>query len=80
MKASGRIEYQLRLGLFSWPKGSSPPATTMFDPSTACTESATAFTMSRYVLALTGLISRLRFGSFQTSKTCSAGAPTVRPS
>ena len=39
----------------------------------------TALTMPRYALALTGFRSRLRFGSFQTWKTCSAGTPMREP-
>jgi hypothetical protein len=47
MNASGATEYHFCFLLFVWPKGSSAPATTMFDGSTACTESATAFTIAR---------------------------------
>src|SRR5437660_8686746 len=66
MKANGATAYHSRFLLFGWPYGSTPPATTRFAGSTACTASATAFTMSRYLLALTGLMYRLRFGSFHT--------------
>ena len=49
----------------------------MFARSTPCTALAKAFTIPRYALALTGARSRLRFGSFQTWNTCSAGRPYV---
>src|SRR5881398_1394449 len=68
MKDSGATAYHSWF-LLGWPYGSSPPATTRFAGSTACTASPTAFTMSRYLLALTGLMSRLRLGSFQTWNT-----------
>src|SRR5690242_5237699 len=79
MNASGDTECHLCFLLFGWANGSSPPATTMFVGSTACTASATALTIARYVLPVTGFRSRLRLGSFHTWNTCSAGTPGVRP-
>ena len=46
MKASGATEYHFCFLLFGWPNGSSAPATTRFDGSTACTASATALTIA----------------------------------
>ena len=77
MKASGATEYHFCFLLFGCPNGSSAPATTRFAPSTLWTAVANELTIARYALALTGPRSRLRFGSFQTWKTCSAGSPFV---
>ncbi len=80
MNASGATEYHFCFLLFGCPNGSSAPATTRFVGSTAWTASATALTIARYVLALTGFRSRLLFTSFQTWNTCSAGTPGMLPS
>ncbi len=80
MKAMGVVEYHFCFLLGGCPNGSRPPATTRLFASTACTESATALTMSRYTAGSTGLRLTLTFGSFQTWNTCTTGTPATLPS
>src|SRR5579884_202167 len=80
MKASGLCEYHFCFLPFGCPNGSRSPAMTTLFGSTACTALATALTIPRYLVALTGPRNRLLFTSFQTWNTWAAGTPGVVPS